>query len=322
MKVLITGSRGYIGSVLAKTLVAQGHEVHGIDINGNPDGSSIYGFFTEANINDSSVAVMVKSLQIDTIFHLAASADVGESVLHPEQYYDNNIGNTATMLNNLIQVGWKGKIIFSSTAAVYQEQPRLSYETSTVNSPNPYGRSKYMCEQLLRDINKAHGISVAVFRYFNVAGSWDDTGDHIDSGHIIQRLCSAAHAGRFTLFGNNKNTPDKTCIRDYVHVRDVCDAHIHASHFLDDNPGMYTFNIGSGKGFSNMEILSAFQRFTGKSINVITGPGRPGDPDFLVASPDKFVSDTGYRYNHSSLEKIITTAWTYYCNKMEKNNGI
>ena len=318
MKVLITGSRGYIGSVLAKTLTEQGLVPFGIDHIGRPEGSAIYGVFSTGDIAEDIIIECIMDEGIDTIFHLAAYADVGDSVKHPAMYYENNIGKTSLMILKLLEKGWRGKIVFSSTAAVYEEQPIPVYEDNPIGSPNPYGRSKYACEQLLHDISKAYDIPVAIFRYFNVAGAWNDVGDHQDATHIISRLCdSVYHNKLFTLFGADKNTPDGSCIRDYLHVRDVCDAHLHVAKFLDKNPGVHTFNLGTGEGRSNLEIIKAFERFTGHRPIYFVGPDRLGDPDLLIAGATKFCLQTGYRYNHSSLENIITTAWNYYCNKME-----
>lgn len=317
MKIIVTGSRGFIGSVLCKVLQQQGHEVYGVDMDGNPNGSTIYGLFTEANINEHSVALMAKTLQVDAIFHLAASADVGLSMSSPELFYLNNVGNTAHLLANLKSVGWTGKFIFSSTAAVYRVSPGKVHETSTIGSPNAYGRSKYACEHLLYDYHVANGIDVVVFRYFNVAGAYTDTGDHVNASHIISRLCNAAyHNLYFPLYGDNKHTRDGTCVRDYLHVLDVCNAHIHAAAYLDIHPGYHTFNLGTGVGTSNREMIAAFKRFTGKGVQVNVLDGRPGDPDHLVAGADKFTESTGFRYEYSSLENIITCAWEYYNNLM------
>ena len=326
MKVLITGSRGYIGSVLAKTLTYKGDNlVFGIDINPNIDGSSIYGLFTEENINAESIADAVVSQGIDTIFHLAAYADVGDSVKNPSIYYLNNVGNTSSLLHNLVSRGWKGKVVFSSTAAVYSDKMTDAIaEHHIIKPPNPYGRSKLACEQLLSDVCKSHGISVCTFRYFNVAGAWDDVGDHQHAGHIISKLCHSVSTGtQFVLNGDKRNTPDGTCIRDYLHVRDVCDAHIRAAEFLDSSPvDTYTFNLGTGRGWSNLEIIKAFERFTGWKVDYTVGPDRPGDPNSLVAYNQKFPAFTGYRYTHSSLENIIASSWKYYSNKKWSDDGI
>lgn len=301
-----------------KTLVEQGYEAYGVDFNLNPTGSKVYGNTFELNINSQKAADIVIYNNIDTILHFAASADVGLSVTNPELFYFNNIGNTSAFLTNLIEKGWKGNFIFSSTAAVYEESENKVWEGSSLNSPNPYGKSKLACEWLLQDVSKAFDINAVTFRYFNVAGAWDDCGDHIRAGHIISRLCDTTYQhDSFILNGTDKNTPDGTCIRDYLHVRDVCDAHLHALDYLNTHGGYHTFNLGTGIGWSNRQIIDAFKRFSGRIPNIAKGPGRPGDPDHLVAAADKFVNLTGYRYNHSSLENIISTAWQYYLNKME-----
>lgn len=318
MKALITGSRGYIGSVMMKTLCNEGYNPIGVDINVNELGSKRYGENLTLNINQKKIIDIISKHNIDTIFHLAASADVGLSVTNPELFYYNNVGNTSALLTNLADMKWKGNIIFSSTAAVYKEDDKQVSEESVIDSPNPYGRSKLACEWMLKDFSDIHDINVTVFRYFNVAGAWDDCGDHYNAGHIITRLCNAAYHDRnFTLNGVEKKTLDGTCIRDYLHVRDVCDAHLHAMKYTDGDK-FKVFNLGTSKGWSNKQIVDSFKRFTGKNLKIINGPNRPGDPDHLVSNAIKFVEKTGYRYNHSSMENIMNTAWLYYSNMMEK----
>lgn len=319
MKVLVTGNRGYIGSVLCKYLNDQGIVAHGVD-NDQKASSSKYVMDTVAQFEDWYD--QVADLGIDTIFHLAASADVGESVRDPAFFYKNNIGATSQFVLGLIRRGWKGNIIFSSTAAVYGESDQPVNENSLIGSPNPYGKSKYSCEQLLEDVAYANGIKSVRFRYFNVAGADGDVGDHLYSGHIIQRLCASVNSEtNFKLFGNQKNTRDGTCVRDYIHVMDICRAHLAANDYLNRGAeGSHVFNLGTGRGFSNLEIIDGFSRFTGQQISYDVVDDRPGDPDFLVADGSKFERETGFRYTHSSLENIITTAWNYY--NWRVNNGV
>ena len=316
MKIVVTGHKGFIGSVMCKLLTEQGHEVHGIDWR-LPDPSP---YVHREYINTfDSICTYVNIREFDAIFHFAAYADVPDSVAYPAKYYRNNTGNTASLLDELRYHGYKGRFIFSSTAAVYAESDTPVLETSLIQPPNPYGRSKYACEQLLDDWNKAHGYGVVKFRYFNVGGAYDDVGDHHDATHVIQRLCDAHyHQKAFTIFGNDKRTFDGTCVRDYVHVIDICRAHLHALQYLIENPGCYTFNLGSGQGFSVKQVVEAFSRFTGKTTNIITSAqGRPGDPDLLVADNSKFIAQTGFEYKHTNLEQIINSAWMHFNNTME-----
>lgn len=323
MKVLVTGSRGYIGSVLAKTLTKQGHIPIGVDRDLNPNGSAIYGLFHHTNFEDKFVAQMVSDLKIDTICHLAADANVPDSVVNPKAYYENNTCNTIKLLNNLVENKWKGKFIFSSTAAVYKESDSILNEFDTLQPPNPYGLSKLMCEQALKDYHKAYGIDVVNFRYFNVAGAWDDVGDHLNSSHIIQRLCYAASRDdNFHIYGTDKNTIDGTCIRDYVHVRDVCDAHVKVIEYLNHNRGYHTYNLGTSVGISVRAMVTGFMLQTKQNFNIVNDDvGRVGDPDRLVADGHRFCADTGYTYNHSGLNNIIDTSWNYYKDKVTKHYG-
>lgn len=319
MKVLITGSRGYIGSTLAKTFVEKGVIPVGVDRDLRPKGSAIYGLFYEKSFEDEEVAQIVVDLKIDTICHLAADASVPDSVRHPGRYYQNNVAATIQFLNNLIDRGWRGKFIFSSSAAVYPDTGRLSKETDVPAPCNPYGSTKLMNEQTLRDYFSAYDISVMCFRYFNVAGGWDDVGDHLHAEHVIQRIChSAVRQTPFVMFNDQANTPDGTCVRDYLHVRDVCDAHLHAISYLNEHPGYYIYNLGTSHGTSIKQLISSFITSTGENLLFEKGPGRIGDPDYLVADGHLFVSDTGYTYKHSELNNIISSAWEYYSNKKKE----
>jgi UDP-glucose 4-epimerase len=177
---------------------------------------------------------------------------------------------------------------------------------------NPYGLSKLMGEQILHDYYKAYGINVVCFRYFNVAGAWDDVGDHGMSDHVIQKMISSAvRESDFVVYGNDKKTPDGTCVRDYLHVRDVCDAHIAAINYLNTNPGYHIYNLGTGNGVSVRQLAASFIINTKRNVHMHDGDSRDGDPDFLVADGHRFKADTGYTYNHSDINNIIKTAWNY-----------
>lgn len=314
MKVLVTGSQGYIGSVMCKLLKEANVEyVEGCDIvnrDNNPYAST---WILDAA--DPLVAERVINLGIDHIFHFAASADIADSVTRPALFYHNNLGTTTKLLDNLIQKGWRGKFIFSSTAAVYNITDTIVNEDdpALLGPPNPYGMSKLMCEQAINTICTNHGIFAVMFRYFNVAGAWDDVGDHANASHIIPKLCDAVYSNNvFTINGSDYKTRDGTCVRDYVHVRDVCRAHLHAANYLEENPGIYTFNLGTSKGTTNHEMINAFSRFTGQQVQYKVGPRRPGDPQHLVADANKFVDKTNFKYEHSNLEQMITSSWEWY----------
>lgn len=308
MNVLVTGSHGYIGSVLCKTLTEAGHRVFACDIKPYLGGDFEY-LHTVYNrsFDDDEVLEAITNNKIDTIFHLAASSLLGPSATDPLLYYYNNTARTINLLNRLRNRGWKGHIIFSSTAAVYGDQGRIVTEDDTLQPCNHYGHSKLMCEQA---INVAHmyGIKTTTFRYFNVSGAYDDRGQSAGEPHIITRICNAAaNKDVLTVFGDDYETVDGTCIRDYVHVRDVCRAQMHAmEHGVT---GIY--NLGTQQGTSVHEIINAFLKQNDVRLYYRIAGRREGDPAYLVASPQKFM-DTGFVYMHSSIEEIVKSAWSYY----------
>ncbi len=318
MKVLITGSRGFIGSTLAKTITCLGHIPVGVDREINQYGSTIYGLFHQANFEDEYVAQIVSDLKIDTICHLAADASVPHSVQNPGLYYENNVAATIKLLNNLAKKKWKGNFIFSSSAAVYPDSGSRVSEDILPNPPNPYGRTKWIGEQILYDFHYSHDINVVCFRYFNVSGAWDDVGDHGSSEHVIQKIIQSSIRDKsFFIYGDNKNTADGTCVRDYIHVRDVCGAHLKAIEFLKTNPGYYIFNLGTGNGYSIKQLITHFIGSTGQSLHFEVDKSREGDPDSLVADGSLFIKKTGYTYQYSDLNSIFTSAWQYN-KRMEK----
>ena len=332
MNVLVTGHRGYIGSVMVSMLRDHGIFCIGVDnsertyIDLKLDRSIL------ADCSDDAVIDAVMKENITHIFHFAASAAIADSVTNPALYYYNNLGETTKLLGKLHQAGWKGKFIFSSTASVYGEDGVYAVEDQVKNPCNPYGRSKLMCEEAIQDICASAGIDSIIFRYFNVAGAYtskvwfvplafnNDAGDHLDSEHIIQKICSAIYDKKhFTINGSDYDTRDGTCIRDYTHVLDICRAHLHAAEYLETNAGIHTFNLGSREGFTNKEIVEAFHKYTGEELKYVFGDRRPGDPPILIAENSKFIEQTGFEYRHTDLEKIVTTAWEWY-NKSRMRN--
>lgn len=317
MKIVVTGCSGYIGSVMCKLLKEERHHVMGVDVNYCEH--KYKDIFILGDVRSLSTAESIAAFKPDAIFHFAASADVGLSVDTPGLFYHNNIGATSEFVTNMTEMfNWKGHFIFSSTAAVYGWGSVNGCDERDELAPcNPYGESKLMCEQFLTTMALTHKFKLTMFRYFNVAGAWDDVGDHVHAGHIIPRLCNAGYFNRpFMLFGKDFPTEDGTCVRDYVHVRDICRAHLHA--FKTQKSESSVYNLGSGSGFSNLSIINAFRRFSGRDTQYIITEERPGDPPTLVAVPDKFKDDTGFVYEHTNLEQMITSSWDYYTMKMEQ----
>lgn len=308
MNVLVTGSHGYIGSVLCKTLTEAGHTVFACDIKPYLGGDFEYLHAVyNRSFDDDEVLDCITNNKIDTIFHLAASSLLGPSATDPLLYYYNNTARTINLLNRLRNRDWKGHVIFSSTAAVYGDQGKRVREHDPLQPCNHYGHSKLMCEQA---INVAHmyGIKTTTFRYFNVAGAYDDRGQNAGEPHIITRICNAAaNKAPLTIYGNDYKTQDGTCIRDYVHVRDVCRAQMHAM----DSKVYGIYNLGTDRGTSTRKLLEKFWHVTKIKVPFVYGERREGDPEFLVAEPRKF-KDTGFKYEYSTIDEIIKSAWSYY----------
>lgn len=306
MKVAVTGSSGYIGSVLCKTLKEQGYYVLACDNSETKSHQYVDRFINESFDKDVFVDAIINS-GVDCLFHLAASSLLGPSATDPLLYYHNNTARLITFLSKLRFKGWKGHIVFSSTAAVYGDRGEPVKETATKIPCNNYGRSKLMCENVL-DIASLYGINVTMFRYFNVAGGYGNVGQDFNEPHIITRICNAAdRRSPLIVYGDAYPTPDGTCIRDYIHVRDVCAAQIHAM-----NNQLYDiYNLGTLNGTSVLEIIEAFEQENAIKVPYSFGDIREGDPAYLVADPHKFV-DTGFKYEYSDINQIVKSAWEYY----------
>lgn len=331
MKVAVTGSHGYIGSVLTAMLLNDKHEVVDCDMhphNTRVEPSNSYTFV--GTFEHDEFIERIVSEKVEVIFHLAASSLLGPSATDPLLYYHNNAARTILFLKKLIDRGWKGHIVFSSTAAVYGETKHFEAggfgfkETAPTNPINHYGHSKLMCEKALEAATQ-YGIKVTIFRYFNVAGSYQDTvGQRGGEPHIITRLCNAAAGAAkadqytpdptelrpVTVFGRDYKTSDGTCVRDYVHVVDVCRAQMHAWHHPPQT--FETYNLGTQRGTTVRELLEVFEIENDCAVPHSYGPRREGDPAILIADPSKFSEKTGFTYTNSNLKTIVKSAWNYF----------
>ena len=326
MNILVVGGAGYIGSHMLKTLVGKGHIVTTIDnlSNGFRDavvgGQFVKGDMSNRDLLDSILSVK----QYDAVMHFASYIQVGESVLHPSKYYKNNFSNTQILLDTMLQNGVK-KFVFSSTAAVYGEPEYTPIDEKHPTKPvNPYGHSKLMVEQLLDDYDKAYGLNSISLRYFNAAGA-DPDGElgerHNPETHLIPLVLQAAsrRRERIEVYGRDYDTNDGTCIRDFIHVTDLCDAHLLALESLENIGESKTYNLGNGNGFSVQEVIETAQKVTGRSINVKGAPRRDGDPPVLVADATLAKKELGWEPKYSDLETIISHAWEWEKKLAEMN---
>ena len=318
MKILVVGGAGYIGSHMVLALGAQGHEVVVLDdLSAGHRDAVLHGQFVEGSIADATLLDrLFDAHRFDGVMHFASFIQVGESVLDPAKYYRNNFINTVTLLDAMLRHDVK-RFIFSSTAAVYGEPQYVPIdETHPRNPINPYGCSKWMVEQLLQDYDRAYGLKSVCLRYFNAAGADPQSriGErHEPESHLIPLVLQAA-AGRrphITVFGTDYDTPDGTCLRDYVHVLDLCDAHLRALDRLMQGAASDVFNLGNGTGFSIRDVIATAEAVTGRKVPVVEGPRRAGDPARLVAAPDKAMSVLGWQPRHQALQIIVRDAWNF-----------
>lgn len=305
MNVLVTGACGYIGSVLCSMLVEQGHSVFACDNNLDAaDPPNVVRRYRSSFESEHIIREMF-TYNIDVVVHLAASSTVGPDKDNPLLYHDNNTAKTTTFLHGLKMAEWDGHIIFASTAAVYDQYDRPVYETDNLLPASVYGESKLNCEKVLRHWEKR-----TIFRFFNVAGAYNGFGEEAEDTHLISRMCSSAINGsELIVYGDHYPTRDGTCVRDYVHVADVCDAIILAAE--EEVYGIY--NLGRQTGITVKEMIDQFLLHTGQDIIWSIGPGRYGDLPYLVASPGWFMRKTGFQYKYS-IRDIIISSWEHYKN--------
>ena len=315
MKVLVAGGAGYIGSVTAAELLRQGHEVVVYDNleRGHRRAVPQEATFVEADLGDyRTLVVTLREHGIDTIMYFAAHSLVGESMEKPELYYENNVVVGKRVLDAMHAVG-VNYIVFSSTCATFGEPATLPITEDLPQAPtNPYGETKLAFERMLRWYHQIHRVNYTILRYFNAAGAAHGLGeDHHPETHLIPILLDVALGQRETavIFGDDYPTPDGTCIRDYIHIFDLAQAHILAMEKKRDTAAHY--NLGNGNGYSVKEVIEAARLVTGHAIPAQIGPRRPGDPPALVGSSEKIARELDWRPRYPDLESIIRSAWEW-----------
>lgn len=319
MKLLVTGGAGYIGSHTVKALLEAGHEVIVLDnfSRGHKDAIPKQVKFVELDIADAQVESLLQEEEIEGIIHFAAHSQVGESMVNPAIYYDNNVVGSYRLIEAAHKAGVK-HIVFSSTAAVYGEPNQIPItEQAQLQPTNVYGRTKLIIEQMLQDYSSIYGMTHVILRYFNAAGA-DPSGligeDHTPETHLIPLVLAAAQGKRkdITVFGTDYDTEDGTCVRDYIHVNDLASAHVLAMEYLRDGGSSEVFNLGSGHGFSVNAIIETAKKITGIDFAVNYGERRAGDPSILIASSDKIKKVLHWKPQFSDVEHVIKDAWQWH----------
>ncbi|MEJ5283554.1 MAG: UDP-glucose 4-epimerase GalE [Brevinematales bacterium] len=318
MAILVAGGAGYIGSHTVKMLYKKGYDVIVYDnLSKGYREFAKWGKFIEGDISDDKkLKEVFKNHKIDAVMHFCAFIEVGESVVEPEKYYKNNLVNTITLINTMKDAGIKN-FIFSSTAAIFGEPKHIPIKEDDPKNPiNPYGKTKLFVEEILEDYEKAYGFNSICFRYFNAAGA-DPDGEigeaHNPESHLIPLILDAAMGKReaIKIFGTDYPTKDGTCIRDYIHVNDLAEAHILGLEFLLKEKRSERFNLGSGEGYTVREIIDMVKKITGKEFKVVETERRAGDPPVLIADSSKARRMLGWQTKFT-LQEIIETAWNWH----------
>ncbi|MEO6805553.1 MAG: UDP-glucose 4-epimerase GalE [Edaphobacter sp.] len=318
MRILVTGGAGYIGGTVTRLLLAEGHAVTVYDNLCHSKRLAVapQAEFVEGEVADRALLERTLSIgRFDGIMHFAALIEAGESMKVPEIYFRNNTAATLTLLEAMLATG-HNRLVFSSTAACYGEPESTPIlEDAKLAPTNPYGESKLLVEQMLRWMNVSHGLRYASLRYFNVAGAIEGYGEaHEPESHLIPLILDVALGRRanIKIFGKDYPTKDGTCIRDYIHVRDLAEAHLLALGALSESRSRLIYNIGNGQGFTVLEVIESVRRVTGKPIAVEECPRRPGDPAVLVASSEKIKAELGWKPKFAQLDQIIASAWEWH----------
>ena len=314
MKILVIGGAGYIGSVCAELLLDEGHEVAIFDnlSEGHRAAIDSRAKFVEGDLEDrQSIEKALSTQRPEAVMHFAANALVGESMQNPSKYFRNNIANGLNLLDAMISVGI-GKIIFSSTCAIFGPPERVPIDETIAMRPiNPYGESKLAFEKILRWYGEIHRLKFVSLRYFNAAGASAKFGeDHRVETHLIPNVLKVALGEKpaVEIFGTDYETPDGTCIRDYIHILDLARAHILALGAAKSD----FYNLGTGGGSSVREVIDACRKITGRKIDIVEKARRPGDPPRLIASSEKIKRELGWKPQFQSLDVIIDSAWKWH----------
>jgi len=317
--ILVTGGAGYIGSHMVKLLGEKGRDSITFDNLSKGHREMVTsGKFIEGDLSDKDLLVDIfRGYDVRAVFHFASDALVGESEENPRRYYRNNVANGIHLLDAMLEAGVK-RIVFSSSAAVYGEPVRIPMDEDHPAAPvNVYGTTKLIMENMMKKYAEVYGLRFASLRYFNAAGA-DPDGligeDHDPETHLIPLVLDAALGRRkeITVFGHDYDTPDGTCIRDYIHVTDLSEAHIIALSHLEKERGSAIYNLGNGRGFSVLDVIKAAERVTGRTIQVRAGERRKGDPARLVASSERIMRDWGWKPRYADLDVIVETAWKWH----------
>ena len=320
-KVLVTGGAGYIGSITAHLLARRGYSVVVVDDLSRGHEHNVADLpFHKLNVADTpALSDLLAREAIDAVIHFAAYIAVGESTQKPELYFSNNVGGTLSLLTAMVQTSVR-RLVFSSTAAVYGTPQVVPIpEDSPFDAVSPYGESKVMVEKILRWLDPYRGLRSIVLRYFNACGSDPDSGlgeEHDPETHLIPLLLRAVVTGNpINIYGNDYETPDGTCIRDYIHVTDLAEAHVLGLEKLLAGGASDAFNVGTGAGHSVMEVLRAVEEVTGRTVPYEMGSRRAGDAPVLVANSDKLKRALGWKPRFPELTDIVTTAWQFEKNR-------
>jgi UDP-glucose 4-epimerase len=316
LRILITGGAGYIGGTVAQLLLDHGHKVVVYDNLCHAQRSMVpaQAEFVEGDIADRPALEKLLHTGVDGVMHFAALIEAGESMKKPELYFRNNSASTLSLLEAMLATGVT-RLVFSSTAAVYGEPESTPIREDAVLKPtNTYGESKLLVEHMLSWLNRIHGFRYASLRYFNVAGAIPGRGEaHEPESHLIPLILDVAMGRRKSIkvFGKDYATPDGTCIRDYIHVQDLAQAHLLAFEALKERDRLI-YNLGNGRGFSVREVIESARRVTGKPIEVEECPRRPGDPAVLIASSEKIEKELGWKPAYAELDEIVASAWEWH----------
>jgi UDP-glucose 4-epimerase len=314
MKIFVVGGAGYIGSICAGVLLDEGHAVTVFDnlTEGHRAALDRRAQFVEGDLQDrQSIESSLSETRPDAVMHFAANALVGESMQNPSKYFRNNIANGLNLLDAMVTTGTK-RLVFSSTCAIFGPPEKLPIDETAVPSPiSPYGESKLGFEKILPWYDEIHGLKFVSLRYFNAAGASENFGeDHRVETHLIPNVLKVALGEKphVEIYGTDYDTPDGTCIRDYIHIVDLARAHILAL----ESPGSAFYNLGTGGGSSVREVIEAAKTVTGRKIDIVEKPRRPGDPPRLIASSERIRRELGWKPQFQSLDVILASAWKWH----------